>query len=179
MMNKKMLSIFFTPARLDELAYGRTGATLWEINMMGRLLLAGAEGQHSDDIHFDLFAAACKGKLATARNKGRSGWDRPESCSVEHLAQLLIHHLTKGNAGTFEDIANFAMMLHQRSADPKVLANAARSQVRALDAIPPKPLERCAAGRDGECNHPDCPQLRDNEPAASGRHCPIDTWEDE
>ncbi|EKN3562401.1 TPA: hypothetical protein ACIU15_003932 [Yersinia enterocolitica] len=41
-----------------------------------------------------------------------------------------------------------------------------------------KPLERCAAGRDGECSHQDCPQLRDNEPMATGRHCPIDDWDD-
>lgn len=179
----------FTPERLDELAYGRTGATLREINMMGRLLLQAPAAAHSDDFHFDLFAACCKDKLATARNKGRGGWDNAETCSVEHLAELLVHHLTKGNAGTFEDIANFAMMLHQRSADPKVLVSAVRSLrftpgekvaiERVLNAIPPKPLKRCAAGRDGECNHLDCPQLRDNEPEASGRHCPIDTWDDE
>lgn len=32
----------------------------------------------------------------------------------------------------------------------------------------------CWAGRDGECSHAGCPQLRDNEPTASGRHCPLD-----
>jgi hypothetical protein len=37
-----------------------------------------------------------------------------------------------------------------------------------------KPLKRCASGRDGECGHAQCPQLRDNEPAATGRHCPLD-----
>lgn len=42
-----------------------------------------------------------------------------------------------------------------------------------------KPLEHCAAARDGECSHKDCPQLRDNEPIATGRHCPIDDWDDE
>lgn len=107
--------------------------------------------EHSDDFHFDLFAACCKEKLAIARKKGRSGWDNPEVCSVEHLAELLVHHLTKGNAGTFEDIANFAMMLHQRSADPKVLARAVRSLrftpaekdavERALNAQPSKSVE--------------------------------------
>ncbi|MDN2486404.1 hypothetical protein MML63_12295 [Kosakonia sacchari] len=40
-------------------------------------------------------------------------------------------------------------------------------------------LQRCAASRDGECHHTQCPQLRDNEPATSGRHCPIDNWEDD
>ena len=39
------------------------------------------------------------------------------------MSELLIQHLDKGNRGTFEDIANFAMMLHKRGADPKVLMN--------------------------------------------------------
>jgi hypothetical protein len=38
---------------------------------------------------------------------------------------------------------------------------------------------RCHAHRDGECSHSMCPQLRDGEPAKSGRHCPIDNWGDE
>lgn len=40
------------------------------------------------------------------------------------------------------------------------------------------PLVRCAAGRDGDCTHISCPQLRDTEPQATGRHCPLDN-EDE
>jgi hypothetical protein len=35
-------------------------------------------------------------------------------------------------------------------------------------------LKRCAAARDGDCSHIDCPQLRDGEPVKSGRHCPLD-----
>lgn len=31
----------------------------------------------------------------------------------------------------------------------------------------------CRAGRDGECIWPLCPQLREGEPAKSGRHCPL------
>jgi hypothetical protein len=37
-----------------------------------------------------------------------------------------------------------------------------------------KPLVRCASDRDGDCTHTQCPQLRDNEPKRSGRHCPLD-----
>lgn len=37
------------------------------------------------------------------------------------------------------------------------------------------PLVRCAAGRDGDCYHPDCPQVREGEPGKSGRSCPL--WE--
>lgn len=40
-------------------------------------------------------------------------------------------------------------------------------------------LTRCAAASDGECFHSQCPQLKDGEPAKSGRHCPIDTWKDD
>lgn len=32
----------------------------------------------------------------------------------------------------------------------------------------------CMADRDGDCKDPGCPQLRDGEPAKSGRHCPLD-----
>lgn len=41
------------------------------------------------------------------------------------------------------------------------------------------PLTRCAAHNDGDCTHPECPQIRDKEPEKSGRHCPLDTWGDD
>lgn len=50
---------------------------------------------------------------------------------------------------------------------PPALPGAAPAQVA-------QALTRCAAGRDGECGHAQCPQLRDGEPAATGRHCPLD-----
>jgi hypothetical protein len=84
--------------------------------------------QHTDDEAVDRFAAAMKAKLAASRAKGRGGWDDASVCTVEFLAQLLVEHLGKGNAGTFEDVANFAMMLHQRGADPRVLALAVTPQ---------------------------------------------------
>lgn len=43
----------------------------------------------------------------------------------------------------------------------------------------PEPMPRCHAGRDGECYWQGCPQLADGEPEASGRHCPLDTGDDE
>lgn len=76
---------------------------------------------HPDDIAVDRFAEAMKAKLAAARAKGRSGWDDPEQCTVAHLANLLAGHTLKGNAGNFIDVANFAMMLHMREADPEVM----------------------------------------------------------
>lgn len=44
------------------------------------------------------------------------------------------------------------------------------------EPMPVRKLLHCAAHEDGECHHPGCPQLRDNEPATSGRHCPLDNW---
>lgn len=35
----------------------------------------------------------------------------------------------------------------------------------------------CRADRDGDCSWQECPQLRDNEPKATGRHCPRDNPE--
>lgn len=85
-----------------------------------------AEGPHSDDLAVDQFAAAIKAKLARSRAKGRAGWDDPAQCSERYLAELLVGHLAKGNSGTFEDIAAFAMMLHQRGAAPSLLAEVSR-----------------------------------------------------
>jgi hypothetical protein len=48
-----------------------------------------------------------------------------------------------------------------------------------LPPAPERPLTGCAAGRDGECSHSQCPQLRDNEPGKSGRHCPLDMGNDD
>lgn len=40
-------------------------------------------------------------------------------------------------------------------------------------------LTSCAAGRDGDCTHANCPQFHDKEPATTGRHCPLDNQSDE
>ncbi len=62
-----------------------------------------------------------KSKLKHAREvKGKSGWETSE-CEDDFLAFELIDHLTKASKGTFEDIANYAMMLHQRGTSPHTL----------------------------------------------------------
>ncbi|WP_237491551.1 hypothetical protein [Pseudomonas syringae] len=76
--------------------------------------------QHPDNQAVDMFAAAMKTKLAEARAKGRHSW-RESWVQDKQLAELFVGHIPKGNAGNFEDIANFAMMLHQRGADPMEL----------------------------------------------------------
>lgn len=48
-----------------------------------------------------------------------------------------------------------------------------------LTAKPTSLITTCQASRDGDCSHAQCPQLRENEPHKSGRHCPLDNREDE
>lgn len=91
---------------------------------------------HPDNQAVDRFAYAMKAKLAKGRAKGRGGWEDPAQVSDIALAEHLVEHLSKGNAGTFEDVANFAMMLHQRGADPMTLKTAAEiAQVAAAVEI--------------------------------------------
>lgn len=80
----------------------------------------------------DRFAEAMKIKLATARSKGYACWHSPDACSSQQLAELLVLQLNKRNAGTFEDIANFAMMLHQRDEEPSILADVFRCMLPGL-----------------------------------------------
>ena len=109
---------------------------------------------HPDDLAVDRFAPAMKTKLAAARAKGRGGWDDKASCSGEHLAQLLIEHLTKGNAGTFEDIANFAMMLHQRGDDPQLLRTASVLRDAEIKAKAVEPIFNKLKAAHGDTTHP-------------------------
>lgn len=81
----------------------------------------GSPSAHADDVAIDVFAAAMKSKMARSREKGRGGWQDPAQCSGETLARMLVEHLAKGNPGSFEDVANFAMMLHHRGEDPALL----------------------------------------------------------
>lgn len=40
-------------------------------------------------------------------------------------------------------------------------------------------MTRCQSDDDGACDWEGCPQNRDGEPHKSGRHCPLDTYDDE
>lgn len=74
-------------------------------------LRASRHSRHGDDIAVDFFAAAMKAKLAKKRGEGRGGWENKEDCSRVFLSELLREHVDKGDP---VDVANFAMMIHQR-----------------------------------------------------------------
>lgn len=59
---------------------------------------------------------------------------------------------------------------HERAC--QVLRRALMETRAALAAAAPS--AGCHAGNDGDCSWSACPQLRDGEPASSGRHCPLD-----
>jgi len=65
-----------------------------------------------DETGIDNFAIVMKEKMATAREKGRSGWHDKNLCSNEYLSQLLREHVEKGDP---IDVANLCMMLEMRN----------------------------------------------------------------
>lgn len=67
-----------------------------------------AVNKHPDDEAVDRFAAAMHAKMASARAKGKEGW---EGCAPAYLASLLSHAFS---AGEYVDVANYAMMLWAR-----------------------------------------------------------------
>jgi len=70
-------------------------------------------GVHPDDLAVDRFAARMKAKLASARKKGRGGWDDPAQCSLAILSAMFHDHVAKGYP---IDVANFAMMIEHYGA---------------------------------------------------------------
>jgi hypothetical protein len=87
--------------------------------------------QHPDDLAVDRFAAAMKAKLAKKRDEGRGGWQDKEHCSNAFLSRLLVEHVQKGDP---VDVANIAMMIHQRGESICVLTErvAAIAQLHAI-----------------------------------------------
>jgi hypothetical protein len=68
-------------------------------------------------------------KLAKKRREGRGGWHRPNDCEPGRLADALLDHLAKGDV---VDVANFAMMLHNRGDGGLALIGAWAQRVKAL-----------------------------------------------
>lgn len=68
--------------------------------------------KHSDDKAVEEFAAAMTAKMAKSREeKGRGGWENKKVTTALVLSTALREHVEKGDP---VDVANFAMMLHQR-----------------------------------------------------------------
>jgi hypothetical protein len=88
-----------------------------------------AVATHPDDLAVDRFAAAMKAKLAQKRAEGYGGWNDPVDAVSLTLARMLVEHIPKGDP---VDVANYAMMLHQRQADPTLLTAQAVAEMDAM-----------------------------------------------
>ena len=104
-------------------------------------------------------------------------WDRAWTCAWFAMSATTIEQFfVKADCDYI--ISNLVYGLHglrkdAKKSDEKYLhkiVGAVQAALRGQEVA----LTRCAAGRDGECAHKACPQLRDNEPRMSGRHCPLD-----
>lgn len=109
-----------------------------------------------------------RGKLQCAANELLD--DKPVVIYRGEDGALWVRGVTEFEDGRFERVtsaAQFPSFTLPTKPSPIVSPHS--------EGVFPK-IERCHADRDGDCNHPNCPQLRDGEPAKTGRHCPIDTW---
>jgi hypothetical protein len=69
-------------------------------------------GENFADDRLLFFAEmAMKEKLNVSRRKGKGGWWNKDDCSVDHLKNLLLEHIEKGD---MVDVMNFAAMIYVR-----------------------------------------------------------------
>lgn len=66
---------------------------------------------HPDNLAVHGFANAMRLRLSACRAAGKSGWDDPEQCPPQRLAEGLVRSL---RAGKLVDVGNYAMMLWRR-----------------------------------------------------------------
>lgn len=106
--------------RDDEDAIGIAGRLIVLVNASNKA------PEHPDDLAVSRFAAAMQEKLAKKRDEGRGGWEDKAQCSNAHLSSLLREHVEKGDP---VDVANLAMMIHQRG--ERIAADAPSNPERA------------------------------------------------
>lgn len=92
------------------LPHHRIGAGAIRYNLAD-VLAKTAVNKHPDDDAVDRFSIAMHAKMATARAKGKEGWDDPARCPVERLEALLLEAYEHDE---HVDVANYAMMLWAR-----------------------------------------------------------------
>lgn len=64
---------------------------------------------NKSDVAIDAFCAALKAKMNKSTiEKGRRGWDDPNSVSNETLTEMMKEHIDKGD---MRDVALFSMMI--------------------------------------------------------------------
>lgn len=155
------INLFESILHRDPEAYRQPGTVIYTVTASEVLKFATAlratahieQGEavawaHPDEVAVDLFAVAMKAKLAMQRAKGYCGWDDPAQCTVESLAEQLMRHTKKGDP---VDVANFAMMLHQRDSEREVLTLAALDFAKRVASLwLPAPPPAASVGSVGD-----------------------------
>ena len=111
---------------------------------------------------FSTDARRCRRAALAAEPVG----DGPSEEELRHMWQF---NFSKTNYFRFCDIARMALARWGRPVAPP----APETPAEALAARPVAAMEICHGHQDGECHWEQCPQLRDSEPAATGRSCPL------
>lgn len=148
------LDIALAAATMEAFDIGTCGATL-------RALLAQAQpANHIEDsrqmVGADDVRNAARWRILVAALDNPDG---PEGDAVE------LAGVSTGLASEDESTEKMTLILD--------------AAIASLGSAKPAPLAYCAANRDGECGNPQCSQLRDDEPAATGRSCLIPDKDDE
>lgn len=104
------LDIDFICMRISEMRERQHNAMHRAIKAERALILPGTP----DDVAVDEFSAAMKLKLAEKREQGLGGWDDPEQCHIDYLVGLLMQQINERAVLDPVDIANLAMMIHNR-----------------------------------------------------------------
>ena len=128
-----------------------------------------------EDLEDVIACDCCVSLMEEPRNNSRGGRHVEFGIAVGLNKALVVigpretvfHHLP--NVQHYETVSDFLDVVQ------------GYAQIKVAEDKPPRgwQLSVCHANRDGECNHGKCPQLRDKEPQTSGRHCPLDTDNDE
>lgn len=94
--------------------------------------------------------------------------------TVPDLAGAILRHQTH-HCGTVAPLAIVVECVGRIYSPPVTAATAPKPKVPLPIARDPKVDGHCRSAKDGDCSWERCPQLHDNEPEVSGRHCPLDT----
>lgn len=84
---------------------------------------------HIDDMAVTHFAGQMRARIRDCRERGKQGWQDCGQVSTDALTRLLFAALLKGST---VDVANYAMMLSHRGAEPEAIAHTLRPYPQCL-----------------------------------------------
>lgn len=93
-------------------------------------------------------------------------------------SQMALEKIAKGSARSDGELCNYCDAELPTEKYPDETGHSEECPTAVARAALLDQGDRCHAGRDGDCVWANCPQLRDGEPIATGRHYPLDKGDD-